>query len=250
LRTPWAAAELIPARLVLDLFHGKPPVDDHWRVDGASRCLVPVERNQPWPGPLRPTRRWAAAVDRFTGTAAAYDTGCVEFHPTAGWWCACDFAGPADRERWTPRLQGAWRLLADTGLGGERSRGWGRFTQPEFREGELTELLFGKTFEATSSSHWLLSLFRPAEQDQVEWQRGAYQLVSRSGRVESPAAWSGWVEWGVEKASSALVSEGSVLVSRAPLTGSALDVAPAGFPHPVFRAGFALAVPIPEPAQS
>jgi hypothetical protein len=42
-----------------------------------------------------------------------------------------------------------------------------------------------------------------------------------------------------------MVAEGSVLVSQAPLRGAARDVAPQDFAHPVYRAGFALAIPIP-----
>ena len=39
--------------------------------------------------------------------------------------------------------------------------------------------------------------------------------------------------------------EGSVLLAANSVTGSATDVAPDGFAHPVYRAGFALAIPIP-----
>jgi hypothetical protein len=42
-----------------------------------------------------------------------------------------------------------------------------------------------------------------------------------------------------------MVTEGSVLVAATEPRGSAADVAPEGFPHPVYRAGFALAIPIP-----
>jgi hypothetical protein len=41
-----------------------------------------------------------------------------------------------------------------------------------------------------------------------------------------------------------MVEEGSVLFSADAPSGAARDVAPEGFPHPVFRAGFALALPI------
>jgi hypothetical protein len=41
-----------------------------------------------------------------------------------------------------------------------------------------------------------------------------------------------------------MVAEGSVLCGGAP-TGAAPDVAPDGFAHPVFRAGFAVAIPLP-----
>ena len=43
-----------------------------------------------------------------------------------------------------------------------------------------------------------------------------------------------------------MVTEGSVLFASAPPKGSAPDVAPEGCAHPVFRAGFAVAIPIGE----
>ena len=42
-----------------------------------------------------------------------------------------------------------------------------------------------------------------------------------------------------------MVAEGSVLIAGAPPAGTARDVAPEGFAHPVYRAGFAVAIPIP-----
>jgi hypothetical protein len=47
-----------------------------------------------------------------------------------------------------------------------------------------------------------------------------------------------------------MIEEGSVLFSLAPPRGAARNVAPPDFPHPVFRAGFALAIPIPARVQS
>jgi hypothetical protein len=42
-----------------------------------------------------------------------------------------------------------------------------------------------------------------------------------------------------------MVGEGSVILAGSPVDGGAPDVAPDGFAHPVYRAGFALAIPIP-----
>ena len=58
-------------------------------------------------------------------------------------------------------------------------------------------------------------------------------------RVESAAG------WGAPKKITRMVTEGSVLVSAQPPRGSVRDVAPDGFEHPVFRAGFAVAIPLP-----
>jgi hypothetical protein len=86
--------------------------------------------------------------------------------------------------------------------------------------------------------HWLLSLFAPAPTDAVDWKRGNYAVLSRGGRVESPAG-SGELKKQVH-----MVAEGSVLFAAPSPRGVATDVAPEGFAHPVYRAGFAVAIPL------
>jgi hypothetical protein len=86
---------------------------------------------------------------------------------------------------------------------------------------------------------WMLSLFSPNAADQVDWTRGKYALVVRSGRIESAA------RHGDLKTPANMIQEGSVLVSDTEPRGGARNVAPESFPHPVYRAGFALAIPIP-----
>ena len=95
---------------------------------------------------------------------------------------------------------------------------------------------------ASVQAYWLLSLFVPNADDSIDWERGFYDLVARGGRVESPA------RSGDLKKLLNMVSEGSVLLASGNLRGLATDVAPDGFPHPVYRAGFALAIPIPQVA--
>jgi CRISPR/Cas system CSM-associated protein Csm4 (group 5 of RAMP superfamily) len=55
--------------------------------------------------------------------------------------------------------------------------------------------------------------------------------------------------WGDHKKQTRMVVEGSVLVAAAEPRGAADDVAPEGFPHPVYRSGFALTIPIPLSAE-
>jgi CRISPR/Cas system CSM-associated protein Csm4 (group 5 of RAMP superfamily) len=121
---------------------------------------------------------------------------------------------------------------------------------PEFEEGVLPDLILapqaavpqvaGEEAQPTPETvYWLLSLFSPAPQDSVDWKRGSYSLLTRGGRVESPTA------FGLPKKLSRMIAEGSVIFAQAPVRGGAHDVSPDGFPHPVYRAGFALAVPIP-----
>jgi len=56
--------------------------------------------------------------------------------------------------------------------------------------------------------------------------------------VESPAG------SGELKKQLHMVAEGSVVYAATAPRGAALDVGPDGFAHPVFRAGFAVAIPL------
>jgi CRISPR type III-A-associated RAMP protein Csm4 len=241
----WKSAKFVPLTLVSALLNGAVPEEDRWSIDGQSECLIPHGRG----GPFRIGVRAAAAVDRMGGGLEPHATACLEFAAGAGLWTVVSFADEAAKTRWLGPVQSAFRLLADSGFGGERSRGWGRCHPPEFVEGALPDLIFTKSAaeseapaEEASRFYWLLSLFVPCASDSVNWERGAYSLVARGGRVESPA------RSGDQKKLLNMVSEGSVLLASADPRGLAADVAPDGFPHPVYRAGCAVAIPIPQVA--
>ena len=111
--------------------------DNQWSVDGASGCLVPAGK----PGPFRTSVRWNAAVDRLSGASERHATACIEFREGCGLWTVVGFRDEAARDRWQEPVKAAFRLLADSGFGGERSRGWGRSETPEFVEGMLPGLI-------------------------------------------------------------------------------------------------------------
>ncbi len=431
-RVRWKSARFVPLSLIPSLVAAAPLVDSAWTVDGASQCLLPVGKT----GPFRSSLRFHAAVDRLTGLGERHSVACLEFRPGAGLWTLVSFADEASRERWSDRVKAAFRLLADSGFGGERSQGWGHAAPPEFTEGWLPEMILPapapKSAEASvrqkievaplvapipvppapsqvpespsesdreeavepspapeppespnpapnsegavesssapdpgspepvpspvpeaasqsrdpegavepsptpeppesanpapnsegavesssapdlestepvpspvpeaasqsrdregvvepsptpeppesanpapnsegavepsptptpeppespapalkpkgslerpapATAHWLLSLFTPAPADTVDWTRGNYMLVTRAGRVVSS---------GELKKTAQLVAEGSVLFAASAPSGGARDVAPDGAAHPVFRAGFAVSVPLPE----
>jgi len=237
-RVRWKGAKFVPLKVVETLLSGETLKDESWMVDAASECLLP-SASPPNTAIFRVAVRSNAAIDRGGEGALPHSTACVEFAPGAGLWFAVAFANDDARERWGGLVQGALRLLADSGFGGGRSRGWGRSEVPEFTEAPLSALLLKPSEVQAESGYWLLSLFHPAESDAVDWQRGHYAITSRGGRIESNAG------WGAEKSAAKMVTEGSVLVAASELRGSAPDVAPAGFEHPVYRAGFALALPVP-----
>ena len=237
----WKAARFVPLSLVSSLLNDEELKEDQWAADPVSECLVPVTRHGPAPAPFRIVTRTTAAVDRVSGASEQADPiVALQFAQGAGLWFTAVFEDEAARETWEPRLRSAAILLSDTGIGGGRSRGWGRSRRPHFERGEWPAVLGGRSAEeGGETAWWLVSLFSPSESDLVDWNRGNYSIVVRAGRVQSEAA------WGDLKPASRLVAEGSVLLSGAPLAGTARNVATAELPHPVYRSGIALAVPVP-----
>ncbi len=239
-RVRWKGAALVPASLAGALLRGEKIDDAAWELDALSGCLIPAGSRSAT-GPFRFLLRSCAAVDRVTGgRALPYLAGCVQFAPAAGLWCAAQFATQTAYAVWGPRLEAAFRLLGDSGMGGMRSRGFGRARHIDFQAGLLGDLLFGpKGAPPAGRGWWLLSLVTPAPEDPIRWDEGDYALLKRSGRVGSLAG------GGVRKRTSRMLAEGSVIVSPQPPRGTILDVAPEGCPHPVLRAGYAVAVPVP-----
>lgn len=228
-------ARFVPLSVVEALLSEKGIDENHWAVDGESECLVPPDGAR---GPFRIALRSNAGVDRLEGAnVQAHATACIEFARDAGLWALVQFADEAAAARWEAPVRSAFLLLADSGFGGERSRGWGRSEAPQWQPWNppATESLAN----AAERAYWLLSLYTPSRDDSVDWKRGSYSTVSRRGRIESPA------RWGEPKTTTLMIAEGSVLLAEAEPRGAASDVAPAGFPHPVYRAGFAVAVQIP-----
>jgi CRISPR type III-A-associated RAMP protein Csm4 len=217
-------------KIVETLVSGRAIAEENWAIDGASECLISGGAQ----GPFRVNVRSNAAVDRDGATVAPHSTACLEFTPGGGLWFIASFADDSANERWSGPLNGALRLLADSGFGGGRSRGWGRSEMPEIVEGELPELLLKPSEE--NNGYWLLSVFHPAESDSIDWQHGNYSLTTRGGRIDSH---------GDEKKPTRMLTEGSVIVSASAPVGAVSDVAPENFEHPVYRSGFALAIPIP-----
>jgi CRISPR type III-A-associated RAMP protein Csm4 len=237
----WKGAQFVPVSVVESLVSGKPVSEEGWAVDGASETLITMGTQ----GPFRVSVRSSAAVDRAGVGVAPHSSACLEFAPQAGLWAMVAFANDAARDAWKAPVTAAIRLLADSGFGGERSRGWGRaeaevsmqssglLPSRESAPGNAAREADGET------GWWMLSLFHPSADDAIDWTRGNYSLTTRGGRVESDAG------SGEAKRSTRMITEGSVLASAAEPRGAATDVAPEGFAHPVYRSGHALSIPIP-----
>ena len=244
-KTRYKGAHFVPLSVIESLLSEKALDEDRWAVDGESECLVVSNQGR---GPFRVALRSSAGVDRLQNAAVeVHSTACLEFTRAGGLWTIVQFADEAALSQWQVPVRSALLLLADSGLGGERSRGWGRSEAPEWQpwlppKGSSAQA--GTSEQQGDRAHWLLSLYTPAENDAVDWKRGNYATVSRRGRIESSA------RWGEAKQPTTMIAEGSVLLASNELRGAASNVAPADFPHPVFRAGFAVTVSIPWRAAS
>lgn len=230
----WKGATFVPTSVVEALVKGEQPREDGWTID--NECLVPSGAGG---GLFRASVRSSAGVDRHGAGVTAHSAACLEFTPQSGLWFLVAFANDSAFDQWADRVKGALRWLADSGFGGKRSNGWGHSETPEFFEGTLPGLVLKHSVDEGETGHWLLSSFYPAESDSVDWSRGNYALTTRRGRIESTAGWGGL------KKPARMVAEGSVLVAAAEPRGGAPNVAPDDFPHPVYRAGFALSIPVP-----
>lgn len=211
-------ARFVPIRVVSQLMNGQPLKDDSWEVDSMSQCLVPRSGRPGHTGPFRYASRSGAAIDRLTGAAHPYRADCLEFAPSAGYWCAAVFPDESSEQAWAPKIEAAFRLLADSGVGGRRSQGWGHASAVEFQRGDLATLLFRREAPVaeTSNAWWLLSLYAPAESDAVSWAEGNYEPVSRGGRTAL----------GQAKPPIEMIAEGSVLNAAKPPTGMVLQNEP------------------------
>lgn len=248
----WSAARFVPLSVIETLLTGQPLLADQWTIDAESGCLL--RRDRPSQSPFRRATRTRGAVDRVSRASVhLHSSACVEFENSSGLWSVACFQDNAAEAIWSDRLKACFRFLTDTGLGGGRSNGWGQMAEPEFRNGRWPSLLapnldrFARAqgdhspVEGDAPLFWLLSLYSPSSSDSINWNLGDYRLVVRGGRVQSPAHATN----GALKKAVRMVAEGSVLSARQEPTGTAVDVAPDGFTHPVYRAGFSLCLKLP-----
>jgi CRISPR type III-A-associated RAMP protein Csm4 len=248
-RIRWKTARFVPLSVIDSLITGQQILADQWLPDPDSACLL--RRDRPSTSPFRPLIRSVSGVDRVSNTSFhAEAAACVQFGSGAGLWSAVRFTNDEGESVWSDRIQAAFRLLADTGLGGRRANGYGQMGAPEFQRGPWPDVILPKLARALrqrngnstqngAQQYWFLSLYSPSPDDRIMWSEGSYQLTMRGGYVENSTA------SGMQKKAARLITEGSVIAAGAEPRGVAVDVAPAGFGHAVYRSGIALALNLP-----
>ena len=153
--------------------------------------------------------------------------GQVHFRPEASFFFLADVGS---EEVWG-RLKAVWRLLADEGIGGDRSVGKGLFHTPSFDVLRLS-------LPDRAKNQALLSLYYPGTSETGVVGEGYYEFMERKGYLYSPAS------QGLRRNTVRLFKTGSVFPSPRPLRGRLMDVTPEIFTrHRVYRYGIALSVP-------
>jgi CRISPR-associated protein Csm4 len=124
------------------------------------------------------------------------------------------------------KLQVVMRVLADEGLGGERSSGYGRFDVQFMENFMIPEVNNGSKYVS-------ISLYYPASEKEFKGAMESYQLYRRGG-------WTTGEDVNYPHKRVTMFSEGSVFNKK--VTGTVIDVSPAGVKHPVYRYGKAFLV--------
>lgn len=165
-------------------------------------------------------------VDRVNSASKLFQSERVVFTAGCGLWLgvALDSLSQAD-------FDNLLATLADAGLGGERTAGYGHFV-PEKQTVPLE-------LPQPQTCAYLLSRWHPQEAE-ISWlKQSAYKLEAVEGwlRTSHGADQLRRKVW--------LVAEGSLIMGQP--QGQAVDVRPqplygATFPHPVYRPGFAVAI--------
>lgn len=176
-------------------------------------------------------------LDRNTQQSSIYFCGVIKFNDNAGLWGFIAFRDNSFVEKFKTLL----RLLGETGIGGEKTYGYGMFDLIEFKpvQGILKDIV-----QSNSTYYTLLSLYHPSEGDNVKEKLIAYNLIRKKGWITS-----GRHALPLKRKSLGFLTEGSVL--KEPVIGMLVDVTPDFAPaeslnHKVYRYGYALIAPLKE----
>ena len=175
-------------------------------------------------------------VDRQTAASEVYRCGRLWFARGCGLYFLVRWRHP--RPRWQRVLERALDVLAEAGIGGERSSGHGAFAWSAEHD-VLPDLP-----EARAGAPALtLALYHPtrAELEGGALHRAAgYELRERTGWMASPEARN------LRRKSVLMLGEGSVVWAPATVLGGLADVTPAmPLAHRVYRYGYAWPLGVP-----
>ena len=189
--------------------------DEQLWIHGDDKCPPTV-----WKTEKRPR----VTLDRQSSSSEIWHLGGVKFHEDCGLWFDAKF----DTEETQAQIETILRVLGDTGIGGERSAGYGLF--------DFHSQLASPESEREMNRFVTLSPICPRDAGQlntlVQGDVG-YTLEERSG-------WIGSAEGnGLRRQQVWMFTEGSVLNGNGAQVGRLVDLKPDACPHPVWRYAYA-----------
>lgn len=223
------------------LLRGEAPAFDGGDVRQGCWATAPLPADL-W----RETERPRVAVDRVTQASNLYHFAEVHFGAEVGLFFLARFGSDAAEHRFSAAL----RLLGDEGLGADRTLGKGAFhligdDLLPLKDRPLPRLSVDVP-EAPESAGLLLGLLSPtdAEVASLDPHRSFYGLATRRGWVTAPGGMD------LRRRSARMFAEGSVLAFAPPLLPRGQTPEVLGreefpsLPHPIYRYGQGLALPI------
>lgn len=188
-------------------------------------------------------------IDRVANASALFHVGRLHFAPNCGLWLMA-----RGENEWLKRTEEALRLLADGGIGGQRSRGNGQFSLEHIADPDLT--LNG----AATEYDLLLSRLAPQQTEMALLRRkqASYQLVTVGGFNGTPG------DTPIVRQQVRLLTEGSIIGHSPRPPGQLVNVNPFWdedrqqlkahidrrnpqlplIEHPIYRYGLGFTVPI------
>ena len=169
------------------------------------------------------TTRPRVSIDRQTEESSIWHVETVQFNECCGLWFAVNY----DSDETKQKIETILRVLGDNGIGGERNAGYGLF--------DFDEVALEIPTSEDSTQFVTLSPICPKSSEQLEHLlKGdiAYNLNPLTGWVTSAGAAS-------QRKQINMFAEGSVLNTCGKPVGRLVDLTPKGYPHPVYRYGYA-----------
>ena len=153
--------------------------------------------------------------------------GQVFYRENAGLFFMIDIKNP----EYEKKIISTIRLMADEGIGGDRTCGKGHMYQPVFSQLDVPDI-------PNADGVYMVSLYFPEESALQSINNSYYTLIERKGYIYSPAGKS------MRRKSVRLFSEGSVFPGATNHKGMLVNVKPDAFiSHDVFRYGIAFGLP-------
>lgn len=181
-------------------------------------------------------------VNLSSSTSAPHYMEQLRFHPDAGLFFIVQWRDDVTEQHKALFQQGL-AILEDEGVGSDRTYGYGQFTIQKNEK----NLFHSIELDVPESGDFQLNLglYRPNPQEQenisVDIKTAYYQLIERGGYIAEPEE-SQYLSY--RKHSAYFFDIGSVFPKRDQRMGEKIDLCPPEFPHPVWREGSSLFLPI------